>query len=141
MTPTNDALNRWIAEFLEPKPSEPPRFSQDTSPNGGWRTKFLGFGLVDSPPNQVGYPAPKLEWQPRDFCADPACTVMLMEKLLDRGFVLTFVPDKEIGGSGKRVQLFVETLSGNRVASVENEPDKHAVALAFAKANGYQHDA
>lgn len=78
---TDAELNMAIAELIEPKPSNDHEYMAigDTSDGEGW---VSGWDTNDE--TGISYPG----WHPRDFCSDPACTVMLLERLVvARGFV------------------------------------------------------
>lgn len=64
---SKDALNQWIAWRLEPMPEHFAQANGEVSPHGGWVSYWKGQ-----------------RWNPRDFCTDSACTVMLEEELLHR---------------------------------------------------------
>lgn len=119
MTPSNDALNRWIAEKLEPKPEWPDH------------DKGLSMAVYPSAGGcwEGGYGANGWHQDPIDFCVDPACTVMLMEKgrlnVMTNGFLALGGPWVAMCGDGK--QAYGDTVG-------------YAVALAFAKANGYREE-
>lgn len=68
---SDEELNMWIAEKLEPQPSHrtAPRQVAPGSPSicDGWKCP----GWTEA----GGY-----IWQPRAFCSDPACTMMLIQR-------------------------------------------------------------
>ena len=106
MTPTDAALNRWIAEFLgegdKPCPDGPrgcESYICRPRSDGVW----FHAGTY------------------RDFCADPACTVMLMELL------------------HKQTRSFLALIQV-QVDEMPSQDIKHAVAEAFALANGYREE-
>lgn len=72
----NEQKNRWIAEKLEPFESLPALRDEEWSGVGSPLCAWAGisdYGEGDIP-----------KWVPRNFIADPAMTVMLLEKLREK---------------------------------------------------------
>lgn len=65
---SDEELNLWIAEFIDPKEG-----SVWDTPGQRILTCAGGWMWVDGHGRE-----------PRAFCSDPACTVMLMERMIDK---------------------------------------------------------
>ena len=131
MTPTNDALNRWIAEFLEPKPTIKPNRIREL-PDGitAW---WFDWTVED--------------WKPVDFCADAECTVMLMEKLPPNSAIDITHNCETLAIRVKNDAVYtvvIDVLSRDGLHRVEYKAHGQtlgrATALAFARANGYREE-
>ena len=70
---SDDALNLWIAENLEPAMTLP-ELVYAISPKLGWKSKTVGHIPFRDRGTDIYIPQP--------FCTDPALTVMLMEDMM-----------------------------------------------------------
>lgn len=89
---TDQELSLKIAESLEPKPEWPLRKLQlledrHGGPGQGYNPSTIAWICKFTCNRAGGVNWNSVNWIPRDFVNDPAMTVMLMDLLLDEGFV------------------------------------------------------
>jgi len=125
---TNPALNRKIAEALEPF---------ETLPILGDELNVIDESLLSplkawvAVCNYADGDIPK--WLPRDFFNDPECTVMLQERLIEDGFEITILPQE-----GQGLSIDVENFDCSVECRIIGKPFKEAVCLAFCKVRGIE---
>ena len=115
---TDAELNLWIAKFLEPNPKRRAKQPHESMTQRGSKLGCWTFAFQCE------------DKQPRDFCNDPACTVMLMEKLLADFHIITLSVNFADSDRGMCVGQD-ETIRWGRTLG-------RAVAEAFALANGLE---
>lgn len=123
MNPTD--LNRWIAEFLEPNPTWDKLGTGSLDPV---ISRGQAWVCPDRCITQLGESDGRDNSKPRDFCADPACTVMLQERLLRDGWNITYWADRK------------PAVSLTEQATMRRQINSDTLPLAFAKANGYMEE-
>ena len=115
---TNEALNRWVAEKLEPNP----KFNHCDISKGSCWMYVVGCYLNGG-------------FKPRDFCSDPSAWAMLLEQLImssQEDFTLGQCRDTP----DNRQLFFVD--SGD--IDTTGESLGRAIVMYWAKVHGYKED-